>query len=404
MRILHTSDWHLGRSFHRVGMLDAQAAFVDHLVDVVRAERVDVVLVAGDVYDRALPGVDVVAVLDDALVRLVAAGATVVVSSGNHDSARRLGFAARLLESARVHVRTDPARLAEPVLLEDAHGPVALYPLPWLEPAVVAPALGVVPSHAAVLAAATDAVRADLAGRGDVRSVVAAHAFVVGGQGSDSERDISVGGVPSVPASAFDGFGYVALGHLHGRQQLGEHLRYSGSPLAYSFSEHRHVKGSWLVELGPRGVERVDAVRAPVPRALAVLRGDLGTLLADPALADAETAWCQVTLTDPHRPKAAMEQVRRRFPHALELRHAPRVEPGADEQTYTARVSGRDDLAVCCGFVEHVRGRPSEEAEAVLLREALEAGRRAELETRGVAPLRGRRRTTTAAAGAREAG
>jgi exonuclease SbcD len=208
VRILHTTDRHHGRSFHRVGLLDAQAAFVDHLVDVVRAEQVDAVLVAGDVYDRALPGVDVVSLLDDALARLAETGATVVLASGNHDSATRLGFGARLLAAAGVHVRTDPARLADPVLLTDRHGPVAVYPLPYLEPALVAGALGAERSHEAVLGAALTAVRADLAIRpAGTRSIVAAHAFVAGGTASDSERDISVGGVPSAPAGLFDGIG-----------------------------------------------------------------------------------------------------------------------------------------------------------------------------------------------------
>ena len=399
MRILHTSDWHLGRSFHRVGMLDAQAAFVDHLVDVVRTERVDVVLVAGDVYDRALPGVDVVALLDDALARLVGAGATIVMSSGNHDSARRLGFASRLLEHARVHVRTDPARAAEPVLLEDRHGPVALYPLPYLEPALVAEGLGCERSHPAVLGAALGAVRADLATRpAATRSVVAAHAFVVGGEVCDSERDISVGGVGSVPLGLFDGFGYVALGHLHGRQELAPSVRYSGSPLAYSFSEAGHRKGSWLVELGAAGVARVDAVPAPVPRQLALLEGDLADLLADPSLAVHRDDWCRVILTDPQRPADAMAQLRARFPHTLELRFAPRAVEGLPFAGYGAQLAGRDDLAVCCGFVEHVRGRAAEAAEVGLLRAALEAARRADPEEFGAAARRLAERTAAATA------
>ncbi len=137
MRLIHTSDWHLGRTFHRVGLHDAQARFLDHLVEVVAAERVDVVLVAGDVYDRALPAVDTVALLDDALVRLRGAGAQVVLSSGNHDSAQRLGFGSRVMAAGGVHVRTDPRGCGEPVLLEDEHGPVAIYPLPYLEPSLV---------------------------------------------------------------------------------------------------------------------------------------------------------------------------------------------------------------------------------------------------------------------------
>ena len=137
------------------------------------------------------------------------------------------------------------------MLPEDQRGPVAIYPLPYLEPGLVADVLGAERSHTAVLRAAAERVRQDLRSRpAGTRSVVAAHAFVVGGAASDSERDISVGGVGQVPASVFDGLDYVALGHLHGRQRLAETVRYSGSPLAYSFSEAGHTKGGWLASWG----------------------------------------------------------------------------------------------------------------------------------------------------------
>lgn len=411
MRILHTSDWHLGRSFHGVGMLQAQADFVAHLVEVVRAESVDVVLVSGDVYDRALPSVDVVGLLDEALHRLVDAGAQVVLTGGNHDSARRLGFGARLLERARVHVRVDAARVGDPVLFEDDHGPVAVYPLPYLEPLVAAEPLGCPVTHLGVLSAAMDAVRADLARRSRrgrrLRCVVAAHAFVVGGRISDSERDIAVGGVAAVPAEVFDGVDYVALGHLHRRQELSASVRYSGSPLAYSFSEHAHVKGTLLVTLGRAGLESVRPVDAPVPRPLAVLRGDLDELLWRGDLAAHEGSWCQVTLTDAQRPVRAMERVRARFPHALELRFEPvddlgRVVPTGE--TYRRRVGGRDDLQVCRTFLDHVRGRRADEQEESWLAEALAAARLGEVEALGVAALRDttrRSRSAPPAGGAR---
>jgi DNA repair protein SbcD/Mre11 len=401
VRILHTSDWHLGRSFHRVDLLQEQAAVVDHLVEVVRSERVDAVVIAGDVYDRALPGVDVVSLLDDALARLAASGAAVILSSGNHDSPRRLGFAARLLERSRVHVRTDPARCGEPVLLEDRCGPVAIYPLPYLEPALVAPGLGLRPGagHEEVLRTAMSSVRADLAGRPrGTRSVVAAHAFVVGGEPSESERDISVGGVGAVAAGVFAGADYVALGHLHGRQHLADGVRYSGSPLAYSFSEHRHTKGSWVVELGRHGLERVDAVDAPVPRPLAVLRGHLDELLTDPRLARHESAWCQVTLLDGERPAEAMTRVRNRFPHTLELRFEPTGSRAVG--AYARRMAEQDDLSLCCGFVEHVRRRAPGEEERAILRAALEGSRVALARESGVAPLRAGRRLVAAGAAA----
>lgn len=267
MRLLHTSDWHLGRSFHRVGLLEAQAAFLDHLVATVHAHGVDAVLVSGDVYDRAVPPLPAVELFDTALHRLAEAGVPTVMISGNHDSARRLGVGAGLIERAGIHLRTDPAGIGTPVVLTDAHGDVALYGLPYLEPALVREQLGAPKGgHEAVLAAAMDRVRADLAGRAGTRSVVLAHAFVAGGAPSDSERDITVGGVAAVPAGVFDGVDYVALGHLHGSQTLTPRVRYSGSPLAYSFSEADHRKTMWLVDLGADGAvltaERVDC---PVP-------------------------------------------------------------------------------------------------------------------------------------------
>jgi exonuclease SbcD len=401
VRILHTSDWHLGRSFHRVDLLAAQAEVLDHLVGVVRTERVDAVVVAGDVYDRALPGVDAVALLNDTLERLVDLGVHVVLSSGNHDSAVRLGFLSRVLSRAGVHLRTDVARLAEPVLLGDGHGDVAIYPVPYLEPALTADVLGAERTHAGVLAAAAERIREDLATRpAGTRSVVAAHAFLVGGATSDSERELAVGGVVSAPLSTFDGVGYTALGHLHGRQQLAPTVRYSGSPVAYSFSEANHTKGHWLVSLGRDGVDAVEPVDAPVHRRLARLRGTLDELLADPAHAHAEDAWCQVVLTDTVRPSAPMEQVRRRFPHTLELRLEPSSQAGRDaDGGYAARVGGRGDVEVCCGFLEHVRGRAADDAETALFREALEAGLLAELEAGAPA----RRAARDGEAGAQEA-
>lgn len=370
VRLLHTSDWHLGRSFHGVGLLAAQAAHLDHLVDVVRTERVDAVLVSGDVYDRAMPAPDTVALLSETLERVVDAGAAVVLSSGNHDSAIRLGFASGLLERAGVHIRTSVADVGRPVLLGD----VAVHPLPYLEPALVADVLGAPErTHAAVLRAAMDRVRADAAVRGG-RTVVMAHAFVSGGVGSESERDISVGGVSLVPVEVFDGVDYAALGHLHGRQRVSDTVRYSGSPVAMSFSEWAHRKGGLLVDLSGAApvVEEVDA---PVQRSLAVLRGRLEELLADPRHTDAERAWCQVTLTDPTRPLGAMERLRRRFPHTLELRFEPEG-AAVPLRPYATRVREASAVEVCCDFLGHVRGgRGADDAERALLDEAVTAAR-----------------------------
>jgi exonuclease SbcD len=350
MRFLHTSDWHLGRSLHRADLRDAQAAFVDHLVATVREERVDAVLVAGDVYDRAVPSLDAVQLCEEALTRLRETGAHVVVISGNHDSARRLGFGSRLLDHSGVFLRTQPT--LEPVVL----GGVPVYAVPFLDPAALA-------EHLQLVAAVAPP-----------HSVVMAHGWVAGGAVSDSERDITVGGVGAVAPRLFDGFAYSALGHLHGPQAIDEGLRYSGSPLAYSFSEAGHTKGSWLVEVDASGLRAVEFVAAPVPRRLSSLRGELAELLADPALAGQQQDWLSVTLTDTARPDEAMARLTARFPHVLVLTHEP-AGLARSEESYAARVSGRSDLELSTAFVEHVRGTAAEEAERALLEEALVATR-----------------------------
>jgi DNA repair protein SbcD/Mre11 len=408
MRFLHTSDWHLGRSLHRADLRDAQAGFLDHLVETARAERVDAVLVAGDVYDRAVPSVDAVTLCEQALVRLHETGARVIVISGNHDSARRLGFSSALIDAAGVHLRTRPSALGDPVILHDEHGPVAVYGIPYLEPAVGLPDArpdappGAAPpeaapsgavdeavdeavaepprirGHAAVLGHAATRIRADATRRGMSRTVVMAHAWVAGGAGSDSERDISVGGVGQVPLSLFDGFGYVALGHLHGQQMLADHVRYSGSPLPYSFSEAAHKKGSWLVEVGADGGTRTERVPAPACRKLTVLRGPIQDLLSAPAYTPHEADFLAVTLTDVARPEAAMDRLRRRFPHILTLEFRPES-VAVDARSYRARVAGHDDLTIASEFVRHVRNTAASPGEQRLLAGAFESVREAAL-------------------------
>ncbi|MFD8940066.1 exonuclease SbcCD subunit D [Streptomyces sp. NPDC059578] len=380
MRILHTSDWHLGRTFHRVDLLEAQAAFIAHLVDTVREHGVEAVVVSGDVYDRAVPPLAAVELYDEALHRLAEQGVPTVMISGNHDSARRLGVGAGLLSRAGVHLRTDPAAVGTPVLLPDTHGDVAFYGLPYLEPGLVRDEFGVERArHDHVLGAAMDRVRADLAQRpAGTRSVVLAHAFVTGGHVSDSERDITVGGVASVPREVFDGVDYVALGHLHGCQTLSERVRYSGSPLAYSFSEVDHRKTLWLVDLDAAGAVRAERIDCPVPRPLARLRGSLADLLEDPRFAPHENAWVEATLTDAVRPDDPMARLLTRFPHTLSLVFAP---DRADEDggtTYGQRLSGRTDQEIAEDFVAHVRGAGPDAPERAVLRDAFDAVRTAD--------------------------
>jgi exonuclease SbcD len=363
MRLLHTSDWHLGRSLHRADLRDAQAGFIDHLVETVRSEKADVVLLSGDVYDRAIPPLDAVQLCEQAFVRIREAGARVVVISGNHDSARRLGFCSPLIDSSGVYLRTQVSGCATPIVIEG----VSFFAIPYLEPEAVRAELDDARGQVGVLTEALRRVRAVA----PPTSVVLAHAWVAGGAACDSERDLSVGGVAAVPPSLFDGFTYSALGHLHGPQVLRDGLRYSGSPLAYSFSEAGHTKGTWLVEVTDR-LGAVEFVEAPVPRRLSSLRGTLDELLRDPALAGQEHDFLSVVLTDTARPEEAMARLSARFPHVLVLAHEPDgLAPAIG--SYAATVTGRTDLEIAGAFVEHVRGTPASDGETALLTEAFQA-------------------------------
>ncbi|MFC6344966.1 exonuclease SbcCD subunit D, partial [Nocardioides hankookensis] len=214
-------------------------------------------------------------------------------------------------------------------------------------------------------------VRADLGHRKGARSVVLAHAFVAGAQPSESERDISVGGVSLVPTSTFTGVDYTALGHLHGRHTLTDTVRYSGSPLAYSFSEADQRKGSWLVELGAADMTSAEFVDAPVPRNLARIRGTLDELLQEPRFGKHQKSWIQATLTDDVRPLQAMERLRARFPHTLVIGFEPTG--GTSAAVPLARPQGRSDHDIALDFVAELRGAPATDDETALLQAACDA-------------------------------
>ncbi|HEX8096105.1 exonuclease SbcCD subunit D [Jatrophihabitans sp.] len=389
MRFLHTSDWHLGRTLHGVDLLDAQRDVLEQICRLVAQPPdgvpVDAVLIAGDVYDRAVPPVEAVALFASALADLIK-HSTVIVTAGNHDSAIRLGFGAELF-TERLRVRTDLASVGRPVLLgsdPDGSAQVAVYPLPYLDPdaarVVLAPdGQPLERSHQAVMAAAMERVRHDLASLpAGTRSVVMAHAFVVGGLPSESERSIVVGGVDSVAAGTFDGMDYVALGHLHGAQQprgsAGTTLRYSGSPLRYSFSELGHAKSVSMVDIEPDAPVRVTAVPLRQPRAMAELTGTLAELLADDRHAE---DWVRLTVTDRSRPDQLFERVKSRFPHVLQVLHLPAGARPAGTSTPTAALAP-SPRQLGADFVEHVTGLAALDLELDLFEQAYQAAAIAE--------------------------
>jgi exonuclease SbcD len=379
MRLLHTSDWHIGRSLHGADLLADQERVLTGLADLIRAESVDVVLVAGDIYDRAIPPAAATAVLDSVLTTLRATGARLVITPGNHDSSIRLAYAAGLLAANGVHLRTSVPGLAEPVLIDDAHGTVGIYGIPYLEPDLAKNALGAPQArgHTDVLRAAMDQIRADRNRRGLSRTVVLAHTFVAGGARADSERDISVGGVEVVPADIFADVDYVALGHLHRAQEIAPGIRYSGSPLAYSFPEADQVKSVTLVDLDAEGLSGVAVHPLDRPRGLVTLTGTLDDLISDPRHEVHLVDYVSAQLLDTTRPVDAMRRLRARFSYCVHLDWAPTGEHKS-AGSYGERIAGRHDLAIVTDFVQHVRATPVTTAETELLSAALAAGRVAE--------------------------
>ncbi len=384
MRFLHTSDWHLGRRLHGAELLADQEVFLGWLLELAVLETVDAVLVSGDVYDRAQPGADAIALMDRTLAAFSRAGIPLVISSGNHDSAVRLQYAGAVLAEAGIHLRTSIDQATDPVLLTDAAGEVGVYGIPFVIPDAAVELLEVERSHAAVLGALVDRIRLDASSRSLDRVVVMAHAFVTGGTACESEREIRVGGVGDTPAEVFDGVSYVALGHLHGPQVVRlagstTVVEYSGSPMAFSFSERDHTKSVTVVDVDAAGHVSTRRVPAPVPRPLVQVSGRLADLLARAAgdLAGLADAWVKVVLTDPGRLANPMEQLRAHWPHTLVLEFAPERD---DEPLGLTRLTeASDPVEICAEFVRTVSGDAPSPLQRAVLGDAVLATQRAEV-------------------------
>ena len=391
MRLLHTSDWHLGRTFHGESLLSEQREAVDRLVELAQDAEVDLVVIAGDLYDRAIPPADAITLFNEALVRLHDTGAKIVAIAGNHDSAARVAVADQLLEHAGVTIRGDVARCTRPLRLDpDDGGPtVAVYPLPYLEPSLAGPLLDRLDDtdganatdtsrrfrHREVTSHATTLIRRHAASLGPVRTVVVAHTFVAGGTTSDSERDLTVGNIDLVDMSAFDGFDYVALGHLHRDQAFDNgRVAYSGTPLPYSFSEERDTKSVRIVEMDTRGLCRTDIVPLGVGRPLRTLRGAFDDLLVNPDFADAEQARVRIQLTDLDLPLQAMPRLQQRFPHAVVLQHDPDGRAASGSRDVAAAVrDAATPLDLTLRFWADQHGADPSEKQVAVVTEALAA-------------------------------
>jgi exonuclease SbcD len=376
VKILHTSDWHIGRSFHGYSTVAHLETVFTALVESVAAESVDVVVVSGDIFDSATPSAEAYEALTRVLSALKAAGAAVVMTSGNHDSATRLGFNSGFTGLAGIHIITNHSQHDQPITVTDDDGPVHFYGIPYLEPSLIRHHYPDVSlrSHADVLGFVMDRIRTDLDRRGG-RSIVLSHAFIadIPAEASDDLlRDITSGGLDLVPLVTFDGPDYVALGHIHGRAELSERVRYSGAPLHYSFGEATKPRGGWLVELDADGLSTVRWLDFPVPRRLTVLTGELDSLLTDAANSAFENDWVSAILTDQVRPLDAMRRLQSRFPYAAHLEYRPTVVASSATASYSERISRKSDPEIVDDFLALVRnGVGASDAERAIISDAL---------------------------------
>lgn len=371
IRILHTADWHLGREFHGKDLTESHGRFFEWLLQEVEERDIDLVIMAGDIYDRALPPLTAIQLFNREIDRL-ADRVPVVLTAGNHDSTVRMSHGELLREG--IWLRSGTGQLGEPVLFENLPFPVAVYPIPYLDPIAAGSELEVDQTHEAVLGRAIEMARNDFEGREEgTRSILMAHAFVTGSETSESERGIIVGGAEDVPASLFDGFDYTALGHLHRPQAPGETVRYSGSPLCLSFSEAKDEKSVAIVDLAADGSVSIETVPVPRPVEVSRIKGKLEELMEDPSFREFKDHWLEVTLTDETRPSAPMERLSSVFTEVLSLRFSElRTEDAQNEAQALESLSKTDPMELLRQFITDVRGEGPTEEEAQILQQALD--------------------------------
>lgn len=340
MRIIHTSDWHLGVQFGPVSLQSDQAAFIDWFVDLVADQQADLVVIAGDLYDRAVAPNEAIEMFSDAVRRLLSVGAKVAAITGNHDGAARVAPYDDLLDRSGFILRGGYEGVGRVLRHEFADGPLDLVMLPFLDPQSAPDDFGLEHdadpgtatdllerrrrrTHHSVLQAAVAAVDARRAAAPATRSLAVAHAFVTGGEPSDSERRLVVGGTSDVDATVFAGFSYTALGHLHRPQTVGgPTLRYSGTPLAYSFSE-THPKEVVVVDMAADGSCRVTGVPVGVGRSVCTITGTIADLLDPQRHPEATAKFVRAIVTDRETVLDAKARLAAVYPNVIEVRLLP---------------------------------------------------------------------------------
>lgn len=318
MKLLHTSDWHIGIKLATYDYLPDQRIFADWLIKTVQSEKIDVVLIAGDIFDRAIPSSESIDLVDEIFSKLISNNISVVVISGNHDSAERLNFCSKAMESAGLYIRTeqrDAKDIGDPIEITKNGESVYIIPVPYLDPQRVIEIDDAERSHGGLVDAILKLRIQEVPD--PAKTIVMSHAFVAGGTESDSERKVSIGGTSRVAVDVYQDFGFVALGHLHRPQQVaGQNIFYSGTPLQYSFSEE-HQKSVRIIEIG----ETIEShtIDIPIGPTVVTLTDSIENLLKKPEYKANENHLVRIKLTDSSYQLNVFDRASKRFKNLLDL-------------------------------------------------------------------------------------
>lgn len=371
MKLIHLSDLHIGKRVNEISMLEDQEYILSRILEIIDAEVPQAVLICGDVYDKSVPSAEAVTLFDDFLCALAQRKTEVLIISGNHDSPERLSFGGRLMEDSGIHLSPVYNGTVRPITLTDDHGPVRFWLLPFIKPAHVKrfyPEEGI-ESYTDACRVAVEKMGMDAAGR----NVLLTHQFVTGSATCKSE-EINVGGTDNVDAAVFDGFDYVALGHIHGPQNIGsEKMRYCGTPLKYSFSETGHQKSVTVVELGEKGSLSLRTVPLTPLRDLRVIRGTYQELAARSFWENtAAEDYLHVILTDEEDVPEAVSRLRNIYPNLMQLSYDnTRTRAGSVIDT-AADVQKKSHLELFDELYERQNGQPMSQVQRAFLQELIE--------------------------------
>lgn len=372
MKFIHLSDLHIGKRINEFSMLEDQKYILTKIINIIDDEKPQAVIIAGDVYDKSVPSGEAVQLFDDFLCRLAVRKLHVFVISGNHDSAERIAFGGRLMDASGIHMSPVWNGEIEPVTLEDEFGKINFYMLPFIKPAHVRSFYEEekIESYTDAVSVATGKMNVDTS----LRNVIVTHQFVTGAARSDSE-EISVGGTDNVDASAFEKFDYVALGHIHGPQNIGsEKIRYCGTPLKYSFSELNHKKSVTVVTLGEKGNLEIKAVPLVPKHDWREIRGTFEEIMKRDRCTETDDDYMRVILTDEDDIPDAMNRLRRKlYPNLMNLDYDNSRTRRRGTIGLAENVKDRDPIDLFCEFYETMNNQPMSEEQRIFSQQLIES-------------------------------